>query len=35
MPSLDRLEINSPAGEIKFYELDPARGVTNIGRHPR
>src|SRR5512143_624507 len=34
MPAHDRLEIISPAGEIKFYELDPARGVTNIGRHP-
>ena len=34
MSPRDRLEIISPAGEIKFYELDPARGVTNIGRHP-
>ena len=31
---LNHLEVISPAGEIKFYELDPAHGVTNIGRHP-
>ncbi len=34
MPPLDRLEVISPSGDIKFYELDPAHGVTNIGRHP-
>jgi hypothetical protein len=34
MPPLDRLEVISPTGEITFYELNPAHGVTNIGRHP-
>jgi len=29
-----RLEIIGPQGEIRFYDLDPERGVTNIGRHP-
>lgn len=29
-----QLEIIRPDGEIEFYDLDPARGVTNIGRHP-
>jgi len=32
MPNWDQLEIIGPGGEIIFYELDPARGVTNIGR---
>jgi hypothetical protein len=34
MASPDRLEIISPNGDIRFYDLDPTRGVTNIGRHP-
>lgn len=33
MPSQNQLEIISPTGEIEFYELDPDRGITNIGRH--
>ncbi len=28
-----QLEIISPSGEIEFVDLDPQRGVTNIGRH--
>ena len=34
MLSQDQLEIIRANGEIEFYVLDPARGVTNIGRHP-
>jgi hypothetical protein len=34
MPNLDQLEIIGPDGEIEFYELDPGKGTTNIGRHP-
>jgi len=34
MPRQDRLEIVGPGGQVEFYLLDPARGVTNIGRHP-
>lgn len=29
-----QLEIISPSGETRFHDLDPGRGVTNIGRHP-
>ncbi|MBN1140147.1 MAG: FHA domain-containing protein [Anaerolineae bacterium] len=29
-----RLEIIAPGGQIEFYDLDPGRGITNIGRHP-
>ena len=32
--SHDQIEIIGPGGQIDFYDLDPARGVTNIGRHP-
>ncbi len=34
MPTQDQLEIIRADGLIEFYDLDPARGVTNIGRHP-
>ena len=34
MAKLSQLEIIGPDGEILFYDLDPAKGVTNIGRHP-
>src|SRR3990170_4180455 len=34
MTTRDQLELISPTGEIRFYTLDPARGITNIGRHP-
>jgi hypothetical protein len=30
----DRLEIIRATGQIEFYDLDPGKGVTNIGRHP-
>jgi pSer/pThr/pTyr-binding forkhead associated (FHA) protein len=30
----DQLEIIAPNGEIKFFDLNPGRGITNIGRHP-
>ena len=32
--SPSQLEIISPSGEIEFHDLDPGKGVTNIGRHP-
>ena len=32
--SHNQLEIIGPGGQIEFYELDPGKGVTNIGRHP-
>ena len=34
MAAHDQLELIAPNGEIKFYDLDPAKGITNIGRHP-
>ena len=34
MAGLFQLEIINPNGEIAFVDLDPARGLTNIGRHP-
>ncbi|MFC2023920.1 FHA domain-containing protein, partial [Chloroflexota bacterium] len=34
MPKLSQLEIISPSGEIQFHDLDPAKGVANIGQHP-
>jgi pSer/pThr/pTyr-binding forkhead associated (FHA) protein len=34
MPFQDQLEIIRADGLIEFYDLDPAQGVTNIGRHP-
>src|SRR5574341_118539 len=33
MPAQDQLEIIDPQGRIRFYPLDPAKGITNIGRH--
>ncbi len=33
MPDQDQLEIIDPQGRIRFYPLDPAKGLTNIGRH--
>ena len=32
MPTRDQLEVISASGDIRFYDLDPAKGVTNIGR---
>lgn len=29
-----RLEIINPTGDIRFYDLDPVRGSTNIGSNP-
>jgi hypothetical protein len=34
MPTWDQLEIIRASGEIEFYDLDPSRGTTNIGRDP-
>ncbi len=34
MPPHDQLEIIRANGEIEFYDLDPDKGITNIGRHP-
>ncbi len=33
MPAQDQLEIIDPQGRIRFYPLDSAKGITNIGRH--
>ncbi|HEY85490.1 MAG TPA: FHA domain-containing protein [Chloroflexi bacterium] len=30
---MTQLEVISPGGQIQFYELDPGKGVLNIGRH--
>lgn len=30
----ERIEIIKPGGLIEFYELDPARGIANIGQDP-
>ncbi len=30
---MTQLEVISPNGQIQFYNLDPAKGVLNIGRH--
>jgi hypothetical protein len=35
MPKQDQLEIIGPGGKIEFYDLDPEKGVTNIGRDPQ
>jgi hypothetical protein len=32
--SYDQLEVIDPNGAISFVDLDPGRGITNIGRHP-
>jgi hypothetical protein len=34
MPTQAQLEIISPGGEAEFRDLDPGKGVVNIGRHP-
>src|SRR5438128_2119033 len=34
MAKQDQLEIISPGGEVTFVNLDPSRGISNIGRHP-
>ena len=34
MAKVDQLEIIMPDGQVYFLDLDPARGITNIGRHP-
>ena len=34
MPKVDQLEIIAPDGRIYFHDLDPTRGITNIGSHP-
>lgn len=30
----DHLEIIGPTGQVTFYDLNPNKGITNIGRHP-
>jgi hypothetical protein len=34
MAGQDQLEIIAPNGQIEFFDLDPDKGVANIGRHP-
>jgi hypothetical protein len=34
MTTLSQLEIISPGGDTQFHDLDPLKGVVNIGRHP-
>lgn len=34
MPLIDQLEIIRPNGVVEFYDLTPAKGITNIGSHP-
>ena len=34
MAGQDQLEIIRTNGVIEFYDLDPTRGITNIGSHP-
>ena len=34
MAKVDQLEIINPDGQVYFIDLDPGRGVTNIGRNP-
>lgn len=34
MAKVDQLEIIMPDGQVYFLDLDPSRGITNIGRHP-
>ncbi|MCS7060120.1 MAG: FHA domain-containing protein [Anaerolineae bacterium] len=34
MSEADQLELIAADGQIRFFDLDPQRGVTNIGRHP-
>lgn len=34
MSKFDQLEIISHDGAVAFHDLDPNKGITNIGRHP-
>ena len=34
MANQQQIEIVSPSGQVRFYELDPSLGVVNIGQHP-
>jgi hypothetical protein len=34
MSAFDQLEVIDARGQVTFYDLDPARGVVNIGRDP-
>src|SRR5512143_281819 len=34
MATLDQLEIVHPDGSVGFYDLEPAKGTTNIGSDP-
>lgn len=34
MADQEQIEIISPTGQVRFYELDPSLGVVNIGQHP-
>src|SRR3712207_324945 len=34
MAAQDQLEIITATGHIEFYNLDPGKGLTNIGQHP-
>ncbi len=34
MTNQPQIEIVSPAGQVRFYPLDPSLGVVNIGQHP-
>ncbi len=34
MAGQDQLELIGPDGQIVFFDLDPGKGVANIGRHP-
>lgn len=33
MANIDQLEVIGPDGQIRFYDLDAQKGITNIGRH--
>ncbi len=34
MANSEQIEIVSPSGQVRFYELNPALGIVNIGQHP-
>jgi hypothetical protein len=34
MHPYDQIEVIHPSGQIEFYDLDPAKGILNIGHHP-
>src|SRR6266542_1572654 len=34
MARQELLEIISPSGDVRFLNLDPSKGIINIGRHP-